>query len=154
VGEKNYKRKCFNFFQLSETFYNITLLIIHIIKCVLEHIRHVHRCPGAQAPIDIIMGYWAPIRILDFTGTLYLPGTEPHLTNYTFMSTIPTHPNTAIRRKAVIYEITTINICLYLSAIYINIISVEKISNENGELILIVIKFKFSYYKLLRNAFK
>jgi len=31
---------------------------------------------------------------------------------------------------------------------------VEKITSERGELILIVNKFKFSYHKLLQNAFK
>lgn len=31
---------------------------------------------------------------------------------------------------------------------------VEKMTSEKGELILIVNKFKFSYHKLLQNAFK
>jgi len=34
---------------------------------------HVHGCPGAKAPIEIIMGGWAPIRILDIYNVYLYP---------------------------------------------------------------------------------
>lgn len=40
------------------------IFTLKLCKCALYHRRYVHGCPGTKVPIEIIMGGWAPTRIL------------------------------------------------------------------------------------------